>query len=126
MSRGKGGPTVLPRDRWRRTSATKMRKGSEVSRQGKPRRFARPPHAESGAGCVCRRARTHGGRVRTASTQLRFTPVSSPRRHALEPLARGILMVLGAVINVIMAIWALSGLVFFAYWVVASVVELFR
>jgi len=61
-----------------------------------------------------------------ASTQLRFTPVSSPRRHALEPLARGILMVLGAVINVIMAIWALSGLVFFAYWVVASVVELFR
>ena len=61
-----------------------------------------------------------------ASTQLRFTPVSSPRRHALEPLAQGIIMVIGAVINVAMAIWALSGLVFFAYWVVASVVELFR
>lgn len=61
-----------------------------------------------------------------ASTQLRFTPVSRPRRHALEPLAQGIIMVIGAVINVAMALWALSGLVFFAYWVVASVVELFR
>jgi hypothetical protein len=39
--------TVFPRERCRRTSATRTRNGSRVSRHGKLRRFALP-HARSG------------------------------------------------------------------------------
>ena len=36
------GATVVPRDRWRRISATRIRKGSTSSRQGNERRFSLP------------------------------------------------------------------------------------
>ena len=56
------------------------------------------------------------------STALRRPEARRDLRGSLDSVAEGALMVIGFVLNAAMAIWAVLGLVFFAYWVVAVIV----
>jgi len=64
-------------------------------------------------------------RVSTALKTPRGPRVRRDARDTLETIGEGVLMVLGALVNIVMAIWVSSGFLFFAYWVIASIVGVF-